>query len=112
VGPGRLPERVHVGGPRWWAKADAAEIFGEDFKNATGTLGMISRVGRLAGAPIAIAGDVSTLFTPAQSGAAGMADRVMAGTNGVLVAGTRRSRVIIAVASGEPFCEDHCRRTS
>ena len=73
---------------RWWAKADAAEIFGEDFKSATGTLGMISRVGLLAGAPIAIAGDVSTLFNPAQNGAAGMADRVMAGTNGVLVAGT------------------------
>jgi hypothetical protein len=72
---------------RWWAKADAAEVFGADFKNATGTLGMISRVGRLAGGPIAIAGDVSTLFNPAQSGAAGMADRVMAGTNGVLVAG-------------------------
>ena len=72
---------------RWWAKADAAEIFGADFKNATGTLGMISRVGRLAGGPIAIAGDVSTLFNPAQSGAAGMTDRVMAGTNGVLVAG-------------------------
>ena len=53
---------------RWWAKADAAEIFGEDFKNATGTLGMISRVGRLADAPIAIAVDVSTLFNPAQSG--------------------------------------------
>lgn len=72
---------------RWWAKADAAEVFGEDFKNAAGTLGMISRVGRLAGGPIAVAGDVSTLVDPPQSGATGMADRVMAGTNGVVVAG-------------------------
>jgi hypothetical protein len=72
---------------RWWAKADAAEVFGEEFKNGTRVLGLISRVGRLAGGPIAIAGDVSTIIDPPQSGAAGMADRVMAGTNGVLVAG-------------------------
>ena len=71
----------------WSAIADAAEVFGEDFKNATGTLGLVSRVGRLADGPIAIAGDVSMLLDPPQSGAAGMTDRVMAGTNGVVVAG-------------------------
>ncbi len=81
------PEEFTAAVQRWWAKADAAEVFGMDFKDASRTLGLVSRVGRLAGGPIAIAGDVSTLFDPPQSGAAGMADRVMAGTNGVLVAG-------------------------
>ena len=70
---------------RWWAKADAAETFGEDFSNATRTLGMLSLAGRLAGGPIAIAGDISTLFSPSQSGNAGMADRAAAIANGYVV---------------------------
>jgi hypothetical protein len=52
----------------WWTKADAAETFGQQAVDATKVLGVISRVGRLGGGPIAIAGDVSTFLNPPQSG--------------------------------------------
>jgi uncharacterized protein YukE len=72
-----------VGG--WWAKADAAEAFGAKFVADTKLLGLVSRIGRVGGGPIALAGDVSTVFNPPQSGVAGWADRGAAGANGVAV---------------------------
>ena len=71
---------------RWWAKADAAETFGEEFKDATRTLGLVSRVGRLAGGPVAIFGDISTLVNPPQSGAAGAVDQGMAAVDAGYIA--------------------------
>jgi uncharacterized protein YukE len=69
----------------WWVKSDAAEAFGGQFVNDTKLLGTIGRITRLAGGPVAIAGDVSTIFSPPQSGITGDADRVVAGVNGELV---------------------------
>jgi uncharacterized protein YukE len=76
-----IAEVIH----NWFVKSDAAETFGEDFVNATRTLGMIARITRLVGGPIAIAGDISTIVTPPQSGTVGLADRLVAGDNAVLV---------------------------
>lgn len=70
---------------RWLRMGDAAETFGEEFVQATKTLGMISRVGRLAGGPIAIAGDVLTMIHPSQSGTMGWVDRGDAGVNAAVV---------------------------
>jgi uncharacterized protein YukE len=69
----------------WWTKADAAEAFGGKFVADTKLLGLVSRIGRVAGGPIAIAGDVSTMFNPPQSGVAGIADRTAAGANALTV---------------------------
>jgi hypothetical protein len=68
----------------WWAKSDAAEAFGEQFVNDTKFLGMVSKIGRLSG-PVAVAGDVITFIDPPQAGVMGNVDRVMAGSNAVLV---------------------------
>jgi hypothetical protein len=70
---------------RWLSMGDAAETFGEEFVQATKTLGMISRAGRLAGGPIAIAGDVLTMIHPSQSGTMGWVDRGDAGVNAAVV---------------------------
>jgi hypothetical protein len=69
----------------WFTKSDAAEAFGEQFVNDTKFLGMVSRIGRVAGGPIAITGDIITMINPPQAGTMGNVDRVVAGTNAVLV---------------------------
>lgn len=69
----------------WWTKSDAAETFGEQAVDATKVLGVISRVGRLVGGPIAIAGDISTIVSPPQSGVMGGVDQGMAAVNGTLI---------------------------
>jgi hypothetical protein len=69
---------------RWMAKSDAAEAFGSQFLQDTTRAGVLSAGLRMAGAPLAIAGDVSTMINPAQSGTMGDADRVVAGGNAVL----------------------------
>jgi hypothetical protein len=69
-----------------WTKADAAEAFGAKFVTDTKLPGLVSRIGRLGGGPIAIAGDVSTMFNPPQSGGMGLADRGAALVNGAAVA--------------------------
>jgi uncharacterized protein YukE len=84
-GQGASEEQWAAAVHNWWVKSDAAEAFGEQFVNDTKLLGMLSRIGRLAGGPIAIAGDVSTILNPSQSGAMGWVDRAAAGTNAVLV---------------------------
>jgi uncharacterized protein YukE len=70
---------------RWLTMGDAAETFGEEFAQASRTLGLISRTGRLVGGPIAIAGDVLTMIHPSQSGAMGWVDRGDAGVNAAVV---------------------------
>jgi uncharacterized protein YukE len=69
----------------WWTKADAAESFGQQAVDATKVLGVISKAGRLVGGPIAIAGDISTIVSPPQSGAMGDVDRGTAAVNGTLI---------------------------
>jgi hypothetical protein len=66
---------------RWWAKSDAAEAFGQQFVNDTQLMGTVTRLLRMAGAPIAIAGDVSTFLNPPQAGAMGWVDRGTAVVN-------------------------------
>jgi hypothetical protein len=66
---------------RWSAKSDAAEAFGQEFVEDTQFLGTVTRSLRMAGAPIAIAGDVSTFINPPQGGAMGWADRGTAVVN-------------------------------
>ena len=70
---------------RWLSMGDAAETFGEEFAQSTKMLGLVSRTGRLAGGPIAIAGDVLTMIHPSQSGAMGWVDRGDAGVNAAVV---------------------------
>jgi hypothetical protein len=69
----------------WWMKSDAAEAFGEDFVNSTKWLGLASRFGRVAGGPIAVAGDVLMIMNPTQAGTMGDVDRGVAAVNGVVV---------------------------
>jgi hypothetical protein len=66
---------------RWTAKVDAAKGFGQQFVDDTKFMGTLTRSLRVAGAPLAIAGDVSTIFNPPQSGGMGIADQVVAGVN-------------------------------
>jgi hypothetical protein len=66
---------------RWWAKSDAAETFGREFVDDTQFLGTVTRSLRMVGAPIAIAGDVSTFINPPQGGAMGWVDRGTAVVN-------------------------------
>lgn len=66
---------------RWWAKADAADAFGGKFLSDTRVLGLVSRFGRLAGGPLGIAGDVSTIFNPPQAGWMGHVDQIAAFAN-------------------------------
>lgn len=70
---------------RWLSMGDAAETFGEEFAQSTRMLGLLSRTGRLAGGPIAIAGDVLTMIHPSQSGTMGWVDRGDAGVNAAVV---------------------------
>lgn len=66
---------------RWYAKSDAARAFGEQFVQDTKFAGNLTRGLRMAGAPFAIAGDISTIADPAQSGAMGWVDRGAAAVN-------------------------------
>jgi hypothetical protein len=70
---------------RWWVKSDAAEAFGEDFVQDTRLLGMLSRVGRIGGGVVGVAGDVITVIDPPQTGVMGNVDRGVAVVNGGLV---------------------------
>jgi hypothetical protein len=70
---------------RWEAKSNAAEAFGKQFVSDTELMGKVTRGLRMVGAPIAIAGDVSTFLNPAQSGVMGDVDRAAAGVNAVYV---------------------------
>ena len=67
----------------WYRRADAGEAFGEQWVEQTKWLGISSRIGRLVGGPLAIAGDVLTFIEPPQAGVMGNVDRGVAAVNAV-----------------------------
>jgi hypothetical protein len=70
---------------RWWTLADAVETFTEQAVQAAKLIGTASRLGRGIAGPITVAGDISMLIDPPQTGAVGVADRAAAGVNAALV---------------------------